>query len=135
MKNKLQSLSEGTKRLIFALLISLPLILFVGILIGFFKRFSGIESGVLLVGLVSAFVFRRIVKGFDMKIALASIFVAFIGLIVVELVYNFGVEGIFVFRNYTSLFNFVVQEDITRLSWSVPRLLSLLIAYSYARVV
>lgn len=135
MKKNIENLSLSDKRLILAILISIPSIIFVGILVGFFKLVVNFDLIVVLIGIISAQMYRRIAKGYYMRVAIMSILTAVIGLIVVECVFNFGVEGLVIFDNYKSLFNFIVQEDMFNISWGINRLITILIAYSYARVI
>ncbi len=134
MDNKL-NLSKEELQFLLSIAIAIPLVILSGIIIGLIKMSFRFETIVLFVGFISALIYRRVAKGFQMKIAVASILTALLGLIVVECVTNFGVEGLLVFRNYGTLFTFVIQEDINRVSWTVARLLSLSIAFSYSRVV
>lgn len=135
METKLKEVTQSDKLFILATLISVPLMIFVGILVGILKSTVNVDALVIVVGIVSSQIYRRIAKGFSMKIAISSVLCTLLGLVVVEMVKNFGVDGLFVFRNYQTLFNFIIQEDIYFVSWSVFRLISLVIAYSYARVV
>ena len=135
MEAKTKEMSQSDKLLVFAILVSVPLMIFVGILIGILQSAANLDFTVILIGIVSSQIYRRLAKGFSMKVAIASVLTAFLGLVVAEMVRNFGVEGLLVAKNFVTLFNFVVQEDINKVSWSVYRLITLVIAYSYSRVV
>lgn len=135
MKTKFEQMSLGDKKFILAIGIAVPVTVFISILIGLTKSIVNIDFIVILIGVVSSQIYRRVARGFVMRIAVASVLTTLLGIVVVECVTNFGFEGVFVLKNYATLFNFVVQEDIFKLSWSIHRLITLLIAYSYARVV
>lgn len=135
MKNKFEQISHSDKVFVLATLVSVSLMVVSGILLGLVKRMIDIDFIVILIGILSSQVYRRLAKGYTLRIAIASLLCAFIGLFVVEIVTNFGVEGLLNIRNYQYLYDFFIQEDLHNVSWSVFRLISLVIAYSYARVV
>lgn len=135
MKTKFEKMSHSDKKFLLSIAIAVPVTVFISILIGLTKSITNIDIIVLAIGVISSQIYRRVARGFVMRIAIASVLTALLGLIIVECVSNFGFEGVFVFRNYQTLLNFVVQEDVFKVSWSVYRLITLLIAYSYARVV
>ena len=133
IKNK--SKSSLNPRFLLASLIAFSLMIISGIIIGLIKQVGNFDLLVILIGVLSALVYRRIAKDFSITVGILSVLACFFGLLIVECVANFGVEGLLVINNYGTLLNFVVSEDLHRVSWSVYRLLSLLIAYSYSRVV
>ncbi len=133
IKNK--SKSSLNPRFLLASLIAFSLMIISGIIIGLIKQVGNFDLLVILIGVLSALVYRRIAKDFSITVGILSILACFFGLLIVECVANFGVEGLLVINNYGTLLNFVISEDLHRVSWSVYRLLALLIAYSYSRVV
>ncbi|HKM23633.1 MAG TPA: hypothetical protein VJY11_02515 [Erysipelothrix sp.] len=133
IKNK--SKSSLNPRFLLASLIAFSLMIISGIIIGLIKQVGNFDLLVILIGALSALVYRRIAKDFSITVGILSVLACFFGLLIVECVANFGVEGLLVINNYGTLLNFVISEDLHRVSWSVYRLLALLIAYSYSRVV
>lgn len=133
IKNK--SKSSLNPRFLLASLIAFSLMIISGIIIGLIKQVGNFDLLVILIGALSALVYRRIAKEFSITVGILSVLACFFGLLIVECVANFGVEGLLVINNYGTLLNFVISEDLHRVSWSVYRLLALLIAYSYSRVV
>lgn len=133
IKNK--SKSSLNPRFLLASLIAFSLMIISGIIIGLIKQVGNFDLLVILIGVLSALVYRRIAKDFSITVGILSVLACFFGLLIVECVANFGVEGLLVINNYGTLLNFVISEDLHRVSWSVYRLLALLIAYSYSRVV
>ena len=133
IKNK--SKSSLDPRFLLASLIAFSLMIISGIIIGLIKQMGNFDLLVILIGVLSALVYRRIATDFSITVGILSVLACFFGLLIVECVANFGVEGLLVINNYGTLLNFVISEDLHRVSWSVYRLLALLIAYSYSRVV
>lgn len=133
IKNK--SKSSLNPRFLLASLIAFSLMIISGIIIGLIKQVGNFDLLVILIGVLSALVYRRIAKDFSITVGILSILACFFGLLIVECVANFGVEGLLVINNYGTLLNFVISEDLHRVSWSVYRLLAILIAFSYSRVV
>ncbi len=133
IKNK--SKSSLNPRFLLASLIAFSLMIISGIIIGLIKQVGNFDLLVILIGALSALVYRRIAKDFSITVGILSVLACFFGLLIVECVANFGVEGLLVINNYGTLLNFVISEDLHRVSWSVYRLLAILIAFSYSRVV
>ncbi len=133
IKNK--SKSSLNPRFLLASLIAFSLMIISGIIIGLIKQVGNFDLLVILIGVLSALVYRRIAKDFSITVGILSVLACFFGLLIVECVANFGVEGLLVINNYGTLLNFVISEDLHRVSWSVYRLLAILIAFSYSRVV
>lgn len=133
IKNK--SKSSLNPRFLLASLIAFSLMIISGIIIGLIKQVGNFDLLVILIGVLSALVYRRVAKDFSITVGILSVLACFFGLLIVECVANFGVEGLLVINNYGTLLNFVISEDLHRVSWSVYRLLAILIAFSYSRVV
>lgn len=133
MENKYRNLKQSD-RILIAGLIAIPATILVGIIVGLINHTQNFDPLVLLIGVVSALVYRRVGRSQSFAVAILSIVTTFVGLVVAECVINFGLEGLLVMGNYSTLLTFILSEDLHSVGWTVFRLLSLIGAFSYARL-
>lgn len=122
------------QRFIIASLMSIPVAIIFGLLTGFLNRFFPVDFLVISIGIAVSFTMKRHGRGVKLRFALMSVVITFLGIVLSEIVRNFGFDGLFILNNYRTLLQFIAYEDGFNIYWMIFRVLTLFLSFSYSRI-
>ena len=105
-----------------------------GLAIGYLRTLINFDGFLVINALVISYVIREYGRGVQMRFSVVSVIFVLISIFVADMIFNYGVVGFFDFDNYVLLIRFAFILELGKPMWFLSRLISIFVAFNYARI-
>ena len=108
--------------------------LIVGFVVGYLRTLINFDFFLIINGLAIAYVIREFGRGVKLRFSIMSVIFVLISIFISDMIFNYGVVGFFDIENYVLLFRFAFIYELGKPAWFISRMISIFLAFNYARI-